>query len=67
MEFQIVPTEDARTWRIESNTKSVGSVEQLMTGFLVTYNDKKTKRYRMKDALREALGDDADIKMPNQP
>ena len=62
MKYSVIPLEDGKHWSIQSNgLEKIGAVERLMTGYLVTLGDKKVKRFRMVDALREALGSEAVI------
>jgi hypothetical protein len=66
MIYRIEPAESEKIWTIVSDKSNIGTVERLSTGYLVTLIDppKKIKRFRIIDALKEALGDNADIEMP---
>jgi hypothetical protein len=63
MRFDVISIEAGEKWQITKEDELVGSVQRLATGYLVTIDKSisKVKRFRMIDALREALGDDAEI------
>lgn len=67
MKILIAPL-DEKHWTISKDGQKIGSVERLMTGYLVTLTAspdaaKKIKRYRMIDALREAFGAEAELEI----
>ena len=72
MIYTIEPVEHGKKWTVVSNESNVGTVERLSTGYLVTLtgasvgtdSPKIVKRFRMIDALKEALGDQAEITIP---
>jgi len=63
MTFHIETLEPGISWTIANEGELIGSVQRLATGYLVTIDSppKKVKRFRMIDALHEALGEDAEI------
>ncbi len=63
MTYTITQTEAGNKWNILRGNEVVGDVERLMTGYMITMHEPplKVKRYRMIDALQEALGEDAEI------
>jgi hypothetical protein len=65
MKYEVRPVDPGKSWNIVSDRATIGTLERLATGYLVRLTDpvKVIKRFRMIDALTEALGDDAAIEV----
>lgn len=63
MTFHIENLDPGVRWSIARDGELIGDIQRLATGYLVTIETppKKVKRFRMIDALREALGEDVEI------
>ena len=65
MKYEIRPVDEGKNWNIVSEHEMIGTLERLATGYLVRLTQPVTivKRFRMIDALTEALGNDAEIEI----
>ena len=65
MQYEVEPIETGKKWKIVTEEVGVGTVERLSTGYLVTLTEppKIVKRFRLIDALTEALGEEAVIQI----
>ena len=65
MRYEVEPTETGKKWKIVTDGRTVGTVERLSTGYLATLTEppKVVKRFRLIDALTEALGEEAVIQI----
>ena len=65
MKYEVRPVDPGKSWNIASDREIIGTLERLATGYLVRLSDppKVVKRFRMIDALTEALGEDAAIEV----